>query len=132
MDPNKDPKNETNDESQQSTAGAATAQAKEKDQELTRIEDAGGQSSTQNVLSEADSSHTEEVKPGAFGPLRYFVNSALRNSGEVTVRHGEGPPWIVQELTMEGQLRLKNPVGDNFALVPLDERYIPDFFEQIL
>jgi hypothetical protein len=111
--------------------GAATASAAEPDNQLTAA--TSEDESTQNVLSDTpDPLHTEAVKPGAFGPFRYYVNQKLRTGGEVTIRHGEGPPWVVTELTMEGELRLSNPVGEDFALVPLDQRCIPDFFAQIL
>lgn len=95
---------------------------------------ATGAAATQNVLSDekgTDPAHTEETIPGAFGPFRYYINSKLRNMGEApTVKHA-GEYWHVQELTSDGRLRLKDPNGDNFALVPLDERYIPEFLAQI-
>lgn len=132
MNPNDQHDDADTGELKQPTA-AATAAARS--EALGDGIDTGDKGSTQNVLTQdrdiGDPSHSEEVTPGAFGPFRYYVNQKLRNSGQVTVLHA-GAAWPVQELTMDGQLRLSNPAGDDFALVPLDERYIPDFLAQIL
>jgi hypothetical protein len=71
--------------------------------------------------------------PGAFAPLRHYINQRLRNGPDITTPHGNaGEEWKVTELTFDGLLRLANPHGDDFTLVPLDERYIPSLFSQII
>lgn len=91
-------------------------------------------SATQNVLSDArkaDPAHTEETTPGSFGPFRYYVNQNIRNRAEpIKIGHA-AKDWHLQELTIDAQLRLANPDGDDFVMVPLDERYIPDFLAQL-
>ncbi|MEP6743425.1 MAG: hypothetical protein ABJB61_13080 [bacterium] len=86
------------------------------------------QSATRNVSSEK--SQTEETTAG-YGPFRYWVNSKLRNK-QAIVTLGDSE-WYVTELAPDGRLRLMRVDGEgDAALVPFDERYIPDLFKQIL
>ena len=87
---------------------------------------------SKQVLSqkEPDPSHTEDVKEGSFGPLRYWVNTRLRQKGETRIVFA-GENCLVTELTSDGKLRLQR-TDESAANVPLDERYIPGLFSQLI
>jgi hypothetical protein len=70
----------------------------------------------------------EEPIIKGYGPFRLWANREIRKR-QTTLPYG-GVPCEVEELTNDGQLRLK--VGEGFAIVPLDERYIPELFHQLL
>ena len=80
-------------------------------------------------IDAATSKEGVETQAG-YAPLRSWINQRIRNRGvPITLKHG-GADCEVEELIIDGRLRLK--MGDAFVLVPLDERYIPELFEQIL
>ena len=82
------------------------------------------------ITQDASQAITTEDEIRGYAPLRHWINYQLRNKPtSATLPHG-GENREVQELLIDGRLRLK--VDDTFVLVPLDARYIPELFAQLL
>lgn len=105
--------------------GVNTAAGKGEDWDQTKAET--GQHTSEQITGGEEETRDLPAVTG-FSPFRYWANKAIRNKGLVTIRYA-GEAREVEELTPDGHLRLK--VDDSFSMVPFDERYIPEFLNQI-
>ncbi len=81
-----------------------------------------------SVAAQPPETDLTESRPTGFTAFRFWCNRRLRET-PATLMHG-GEARIVEELTLDGQLRLS--VGLGGAIIPFDERVIPTLLKQLL